>query len=158
DGDNENAVGVSGPSTSWYLAEGYTNGSFRESVEMMNPNTSYATIDLRLLPFNNRPAREVRFVVAPRSNIMVDVGQYMPGQSVAAIVTADKGVVVERTMRFGLGSRGAHDKIATVTPSTVWIFAQGESSGDRQTFFTILNPNQAAPAAVTATFFDVTGR
>src|SRR6202022_433936 len=36
--------------------------------------------------------------------------------------------------------------------------AQGESSADSQTFFTILNPNQAAPAAVTATFFDRAGR
>jgi hypothetical protein len=157
-GDNESAVGVSGPSTIWYLAEGYTNGSFREYLEVMNPNTSYATIDVRFVPFNGRPAREERFVMPPRSNIVIDAGQYMPGQSIAAIVTADKGVVVERTMRFGLGSRGAHDKIATVSPSTVWIFAQGESSGDRQTFFTILNPNQAAPAAVTATFFDLTGR
>src|SRR6202043_3488954 len=42
--------------------------------------------------------------------------------------------------------------------STIWLFAQGESSADRQTFFTILNPNQAAPAAVTATFFDKTGK
>jgi hypothetical protein len=38
--------------------------------------------------------------------------------------------------------------------STVWLFAGGESSADRQTFFTILNPTAAAPAAVTATYFD----
>src|SRR5664279_4575303 len=64
----------------------------------------------------------------------------------------------ERTMRFGAGGRGAHDKIGVTTTSTLWFFAQGQTSGDRQTFFTILNPNQAAPAAVTATFFDRTGK
>ena len=65
----------------------------------------------------------------PRSNITIDAGQYMPGQSISAIVTADKDVVVERTMRFGAGGRGAHDKIGATSASTVWLFAQGESAG-----------------------------
>ena len=157
-GDATVALGAPGAARTWYLAEGYTNGSFREELAVMNPATTFATIDVRFLPFNDRPAREARFVMQPRSNITIDAGQYMPGQSISAIVTADRDVVVERAMRFGAGGRGAHDKIGATSASTVWMFAQGQSSGDRQTFFTILNPNQAAPAAVTATFYDSTGK
>ena len=157
-GDATVALGAPGPARTWYLAEGYTNGSFSEQLAVMNPATTFATVDVRFLPFNNRPAREVRFVMQPRSNITIDAGLYMPGQSISAIVTADTGVVVERTMRFGAGGRGAHDTIGAISASTVWLFAQGQSSGSRQTFFTILNPNQAAPAAVTATFYDSTGK
>jgi hypothetical protein len=149
---------TAGPARTWYLAEGYTNGSFSEQVAIMNPNATFATIDVRFLPFHNRPAREVRFVLQPLSNITIDAGQYMPGQSISTIVTANKPVVVERSMRFGAVGRSADVTMGATSASTVWLFAQGESSGNRQTFFTILNPNQAAPAAVTATFFDRTGR
>ncbi|HVA88866.1 MAG TPA: DUF5719 family protein [Chloroflexota bacterium] len=156
--DSSTALGASGPATTWYLAEGYTNASFSEYLHIMNPNNAYATIDVRFLPFNNRPAREVRFTMQPESNIQINAGQYMPGLSISAIVTADHPVVVERSMHFGRGGRGAHDKIGVTSASTIWQFAHGESAPNRQTFFTILNPNQAAPAAVTATFYDHTGR
>jgi hypothetical protein len=158
DGDSSTALGASGASTTWYLAEGYTNGSFKEYLHVMNPNSTYATIDVRFLPFNNKPAREARFVMQPNSTIQIDAGQYMPGQSISTIVTSDHPVVVERSMRFGRNGRGAHDKIGVTSASTVWLFAQGESGPNEQTFFTVLNPNQAAPAAVTATFFDSKGR
>ena len=156
--DTSTALGAAGPARTWYLAEGYTNGSFSEFLHIMNPNNAYATIDVRFLPFNNRPARETRFVMQPDSNIQINAGQYMPGLSISTIVTADHPVVVERSMRFGIGGRGAHDKIGVTSASTIWQFAHGESAPNRQTFFTILNPNQAAPAAVTATFYDHTGR
>src|SRR5262249_25827390 len=63
-----------------------------------------------------------------------------------------------RSMRFGLNGRGAHDKVGITTASTVWMFAEALAAPDRQTFFTVLNPNQAAPAAVTATYFDKAGK
>ena len=152
-GDTSTALGASAPATLWYLAEGFTGNSFREALVIMNPNTSVATVDVRFLPFNGKPPKEVRFSVPAQANIRINVGQYMPGLSVSTIVTADKGVVVERGMQFGQGQRGAHDKVGITTASTVWLFAQADTSASRQAFLTILNPNQAAPAAVTATFY-----
>src|SRR6185437_88565 len=83
---------------------------------------------------------------------------YMPAASISAIVSADQGIVLERTLRLGAGGRGAHDKIGLASSSTVWLFAQGNTAPDRQTFLTILNPNQAASATVTATLFDGRGK
>src|ERR1019366_6523778 len=99
-GDITTALGASAPATIWYLAEGFTGNSFTESLQIMNPNTAIATVDVRFLPFNGRPLKVVRFSVQPRSNITINAGQYMPGLSISAIVTTDKAIVVERTMRF----------------------------------------------------------
>ncbi len=156
--DTATTLGASAPSTQWYLAEGFTGGGFQETLVIMNPNSSYANVDVRFLPFNGRPPQEIRFGVQPRANIRLDVGQYMPRQSVSTIVTSDIGVVVERGMRFGIGQRGAHDTVGVTSASTTWLFAQGDTGPVRQTFLTILNPNQATSAAVTATFFSATGQ
>jgi hypothetical protein len=156
--DTASTPGASGPSNLWYLAEGYDNLGFSEELVIMNPSTHVATIDVRFLPFNNRPAQETRFVMQPRANIRINASQYIPNQSFSVIVTSDQNVVVERGLRFGAGGRGADDKIGTNSASAVWDFAYGDSAPDRQTFFTILNPNQASPAAVTATFFDRSGK
>jgi hypothetical protein len=152
------ALGAPAPGTLWYLAEGYTGGSFREYLTVMNPNTNLVTVDIRFLPFNGKPPKDVRFTIGARSLIRFDAGLYMPGQSISAIVTASAGVVVDRTMRFGLNQRGAHDAVGIAQASTIWLFAQGTTAPDRQTFLTVLNPNAAAPAAVTATLYDATGR
>lgn len=151
-------LGASAPANQWYMAEGYTGGSFQEYLQIMNPNSSYATVDARFLPFNGRPARNVRFVVRPRSAIQVNVRRYMPLASVGSIVTADKGIVVSRTMRFGTGSRGAHQSIGSTQAATVWLFGQGNSSISRQTFLTVANLNQATSAIVTATFLGMHGQ
>jgi hypothetical protein len=152
------ALGAPAPGTLWYLAEGYTGGSFREYLTVMNPNPRLVTVDIRFLPFNGRPMNEVRFTIGARSLIRFDAGLYMPAQSISAIVTASAGVVVDRTIRFGLNRRGADDAVGIAQASTIWLFAQGTTAPDRQTFLTVLNPNAAAPAAVTATLYDAAGR
>jgi hypothetical protein len=156
--DISTALGATAPGTLWYLAEGYTGGSFREYLTIMNPNPTVTTVDIRFLPFNGKPLQEVRFTVGAQSLIRFDAGLYMPAQSISAIVTASAGVVVDRTMRFGINQRGADDAVGIVQASTVWYFAQGDTAPDRQSFLTILNPNPAAPAMVTATLYDTLGR
>ncbi len=156
--DGSEGLGASAPAKLWYLAEGYTGGTFHEYLDVMNPSTAVASVDVRFLPFNGGALKEERFTVSPRSTIRVDAGQYVPGQSIGAIVTANQGIVVERTLRFGVGGRGADDAFGIASSSTVWLFAQGNTSAERQTFLTILNPNQASPATVTATLFDGNGK
>ena len=124
----------------------------------MNPNTANANVDVRFLPLNGRPPQEHRISLAPRSTISLDTSTYMPKASFSTIVTSDKGVVVERSIRFGTNGRGATAVMGVAVASTVWLFAQGESASNRQTFLTILNPNPASPATVTAAFYNSTGR
>ena len=152
------AVGASAPATTWYLAEGYTGSGFHEMLTILNPNATPATTDVRFLPQNNGPVREVRLSVAAHANLRVDVGQYMPLQSSSTIVTANKPIVVERSTRFGLNGRGAATTVASTGTSTVWLFAQGTVNPNLQTFLSVLNPSPVNPAEVTATLYDELGR
>jgi hypothetical protein len=155
--DDAISLGAQAPARRWYEAEGYTGGSFQESLLIANPSTRYANVDVRFLPFNGKPPKDVRFTAAPRSNLDIDTGQYMPRQSFSVIVTADQGVVMDRTIRFGPNHRGATVGHGITDASMIWQFAQGTSAGDRQTFLTILNPNESTAATVTATYYDAGG-
>lgn len=148
------ALGANAPASQWYLAEGFTGHTFREYLEIMNPNSTAATADVRFLPFNGRPPKDVRLVLRPRTTLVVDAREYMPRASISAVVTADKGIVVERTMRFGRDSRAADETIGSTSASPQWLFAQSSSAPTRQTFLTVLNISGATQALVTASFFD----
>jgi hypothetical protein len=60
-------------------------------------------------------------------------------------------------MTFGPGGYGTTGKEAVLAPSTVWMFAEGSTEHDYETFFTILNPSDQQAATVTASFFDERG-
>jgi hypothetical protein len=156
--DDAISLGAQAPGKLWYEAEGYTGGSFQEFLLIANPNTKYANVDVRFLPFNGKPPKDERFTVPPQSNLNIDTNHYMPKLSFSMIITSDQGVVIDRTMRMGVDHRGATVGHGSTTASTVWQFAQGNAAGDRQTFLTILNPNQSSDATVSATFYDNNGR
>jgi hypothetical protein len=152
--DFSQAIGVSAPLKTWYLAEGYTGLTFHEYIRIFNPGTTVANADLRLLPFNGRPATAVPETVNPQSGLIVDVNSIMPGQSLSAIVNSDQPVVVDRLITFGPGGYGATEQMGSNTASNTWLFAEGSTLNNFETYLTVLNPNSSQLATVTATFFD----
>ena len=60
-------------------------------------------------------------------------------------------------MTFGPGGYGATEHVGAASPSSTWLFAEGSTLNNFETYYTILNPNTSQPAAVTATFFDQAG-
>jgi len=154
--DDFGLLGVSAPSTTWYLAEGYTGLTFHETVSILNPGATVAAVRLRLLPFGGRAARVVTLDVAPQSIQEVDVNRLLPNQSLSVIADASAPVVVERTLTFSNDGFGVTAQAGINTAATSWIFAEGTTTTRFQTFFTILNPN-AVSSLVTATFYDPRG-
>ena len=160
--DDYGLLGASAPNKTWYLAEGYTGLTFHETLAIVNPSTSTASVRLRLLPFGGRTARQVTETVAPNSTYLVNVNNLMANQSLSIIANASAPVVLERTLTFskegigGANGYGATAKLGTNTPATSWIFAEGTTTTRFQTFLTILNPN-TTPARVTASFYGQTG-
>ncbi|GAC1435982.1 MAG: hypothetical protein NVSMB65_10040 [Chloroflexota bacterium] len=155
--DQWSIPGVSAPATTWNLAEGYTGLSFKEYISILNPGTSSTVATLNLLPFNGRPARTIPYVIPPQRMVFVRVNDLMPRQSLSALVTSTQPVVVERTMTFGTGDYGAHAKQGTTLSSVAWYFAEGSTLNNFETFLTVLNPNPAQVAFVTASYFSRTG-
>jgi hypothetical protein len=155
--DFSSTIGASAPLQTWYLAEGYTGISFHEYIRIFNPGSVTARVDVRLLPFNGRPASSVVEVVAAQSGAILDVNSIESGLSLSAIVDSDQPVVVDRLMTFGPGGYGATEQVGSNTPSSTWLFAEGSTVNNFETYLTILNPSPSQPAAVTATFFDQLG-
>jgi hypothetical protein len=155
--DNDTLLGNTGLDTRWYLAEGYTGLTFHESVAILNPDfNAPAHVLLHLLPFSGRPGLDVPVTVPVHSTYVANINKLMPGQSLSIEASADRPVVVERTLTFSNDGFGMTTRSGSNRPATSWIFAEGTTVNRFQTFLTILNPNEMA-ALVTASFFSRTG-
>lgn len=155
--DFSSSIGVSAPLTAWYLAEGYTGLTFREQISLFNPSTVAARVHLRLLPANGTSALAVDRMVGAQSGMLVDVNALAPNQSVAAMVTSDRPIVVNRLLTFGAGGYGATEGTGIRAPASAWLFAEGSTLNGFETFLTILNPSPTRQAVITASFFDRAG-
>jgi len=151
--DGDAILGNTGLGQTWYLAEGYTGLSFRESVSILNPDqTTPAHVQLQILPLGGGAGKSVPVTVPAHSNGVVDINAQFPGKSVSIVATSDRPVVVERTLTFGANGYGMTTRAGTNTAATSWVFAEGTTVNRFETFLTVLNPN-LTPALVTASFF-----
>ena len=149
-------IGNSLLETQWYLAEGYTGLTFQESIYLLNPQGSDATVQLRLLPFNGGAARTATYIVPAQRTYSINVNALFPRASIAAVVVSSVPIMVERVVTFGSDAYGATGNSGANQAATNWLFAEGSSANGFQTFLTILNPSPR-PANVTALFFDTSG-
>lgn len=155
--DWSSTTAVAAPERTWYVAEGYTGGSFREYLRIYNPGRATSHVAVQLLPQHGRP-RTLHLALAPDTGTEIFVHRHLKGQGVAAIVGANQGIVVDRAMTFGRGDFGASEATGSTGGSTTWLFATGSTNSGYQTSYSVLNPNRHDPAAVTATFLNDRGR
>ncbi len=142
--DGYGVLGVAAPSTTWYLAEGYTGRSFHETLALVNPEMTAAEVTLDLLPADGATPLTTTVSVAPRSTQLVDVNRLLPNRSVSVIARASQPIVLARVLTFSTGSYGITAGAGATTPSTSWIFAGGKLDPRYQTYLSVLNPNAEA--------------
>ena len=155
------SIGVTSPSTSWYLAEGCTgigaSGTFETWVLVMNPGTTDATVHLTYMTPDG-PVSGPELLVPAGFRKSVSVADTLPNcWSVSTTVTSDKPVVAERSMYLDTATnfrQAATDSIGVVSGSTSWYLAEGSTglspSGTFETWVLVQNPgNQAANVQVT---------
>ena len=150
--DDVSLLGVSAPSSTWYLAEGYTGLTFHETLALLNPGRARAVVQLRLLTFAGKATRTVTVVVAPQRALLVDVNRLLPGRSLSAIATSYTPIVVARLLTFSTHGYGETARVGSNTPARSWLFAEGTTTTRFETFLTILNPNHAG-TSVTVRFY-----
>ncbi|MHB8781209.1 MAG: DUF5719 family protein [Candidatus Geothermincolia bacterium] len=135
---------------SWYLAEGYTGPGFKEYISLGNPGSVPAYVLITYM-FENGGTRAQFVAVPPLSRMTVDVNAAAgEGLGVAAEISSDQQVVVERPMYFNY--RGWTDgtvATATATPSPTWYFAEGYTGAGFEEYICVLNPG---PTAANVTF------
>jgi hypothetical protein len=148
------AAGANRVSKRWFLAEGATGPFFECFVLLSNPGGTVAHTTLTyLLPSGETVTQTIDVPATGRTTINVEtVDARLVNTPVSTIITADQGIVVERSMYWpdiSLGWPEAHNSIGTLDPALRWGVSDIRVGGARgaQTYVLLANPN-SAPAEV----------
>ena len=124
------SVGVTSASEKWYLAEGYTGGSFDTYVLIMNPSEKPVEARTTFLRSDGHSSmRTDRLLARSRFTIHVDSVPGFEDAEVSTVVEGlgGAGVIAERAMYFVYNGAyaGGHDSVGVPAPSKTWYFAEG---------------------------------
>ena len=147
---------IAAPSLSrtWFLAEGYTGGSFEEWVLIQNPGDAANEVTLTFM--ESTGANTVRnYTLAPASRFSLSVDEVVPDGEVSVKVRAAQPVLAERSMYWNNRSDG-HCFIGTPSPDTEWFLAEGYTGGGFETWILVQNPGDD-PVSLTFTFMEPGG-
>ncbi len=145
-----NSIGVTGPGTEWYLAEGSSAWGFETWLCIQNPNESIAKADVTFMT-DNGPIPQPTMDLPPNSRTTIRVNDRVPNADTSIHVSADKGIIAERAMYWDNGTgRAGHETIGMTAPSRTIYLAEGSSAWGFETYICIQNPNnEKAEVSVT---------
>jgi hypothetical protein len=148
------SIGVSSPSKTWYLAEGYTAEDFDEYVLVQNPGDEDAKVRVDFMVENGQNKTRT-YTVGAHSRFTIHVDDIIPDKSISTRVESSHPVVVERAqylndMKSGTCSIGA------VSPSRTWFLAEGYTDQGFEEWVLLQNPTSEYNE-VTVTFMERTG-
>jgi hypothetical protein len=168
------SMGVSTPSTRWFMAEGRTGPFFDQFVLIANPTETPADVRVTYLLDNGQTYSKTMTAPAnARSGIWVDYeeipgvdGHPLADVALSTTVESLNGVplIVERTMWWpgdGAAWHEAHNSSGAVETGTRWAMAEGEVGGSRnvQTYVLMANTSSwPGRARVTVLLEDGTWR
>ena len=106
------SVGVTAPSTTWYLAEGCTGGYFETFILVQNPGEDEVTVDLVLQTSTGeqRPALLQGQVIPAGTRRTFKLNDHVTDWDVSTEVKATGDIICERAM-YGGGRTWAHDSV-----------------------------------------------
>ena len=141
------------PST-WYLAEGSTDGGMETFILVQNPNPTAVTVDVDFMTGAGAKAGPQDAGIPANSRVTFKANEYVTDYNVSTMVTPTGGdVICERSM-YGNDRTWAHDSIGVTDIYTNWYLAEGSTDGGMETYVLVQNPN---PTAVTVDVNFMTG-
>ena len=140
------------PST-WYLAEGSTNGGMETYVLVQNPGATPVHVNIKFQTEAGEqviPALQgVEIPAASRSSFYVN--DYVTTYNVSTKVEATRRAGHLRALRLRRERPGATDSIGATVPATTWYLAEGSTDGGMETYVLVQNPG-ATPVHVNIKF------
>jgi len=139
------SIGAENPSKSWFLAEGYTGGTFDTWVLVQNPGNEAAnvTLDFQLPPGSSAPSYTFDLPAGTRKTVRLDDLSGLAATDVSTMVSASKPVVAERAEYFDYyGRSDGHDSIGVTRPDTDWYLAEGYTAESFDTYLLVQNPGK----------------
>ncbi len=152
------SIGVIVPETTWYLAEGSTDGGMETFVLVQNPTDYEAHVNVVFQTDTGEvaPVALQGVPVPANSRRTFKANDYVTSFNVSTRVTSlDQRIICERAM-YGNNRDWAHDSIGVTTPAATWYLAEGCTGGDFETFLLVQNPN-TVDVTVDLTFMTSTG-
>ncbi len=108
-------VGAPSPAPSWYLAEGYTSGSFDTYLTIQNPNEQEVTVTLKFFRPQPNPPVERSYKISGNSRFTLNaksIPELYSSEFSTVITSNDGDIIVERPMYFNYnGWNGGHDTL-----------------------------------------------
>lgn len=134
--------GVTVPSRQWYLPEGCTAWGFDTFVLVQNPGDATAQVMVNFLRSDGTKVDQGFPLAAhSRHTIAVDSILGMGRSEFSTLVTADRPVVVERSMYFDYsGIREGSNSPGVQEVHTDWYFAEGYTGKSFDTYILLMNP------------------
>jgi alpha-D-ribose 1-methylphosphonate 5-triphosphate synthase subunit PhnH len=151
------SAGVSAPSRTWYMAEGYTGLSFTETLFLLNPGSGSARVHLTWPLGNGKAPIQHDVIVPAHTQVSVPVNTYVKHASHSTMISSDQPIVAARRIIFGNAQQGATLKPGLTRSSTTLYFAEGSTANGFEEYLTIFNPDRTRAAQVTAQFHDPQG-
>jgi hypothetical protein len=149
------SIGVTVPSTNWYLAEGCTAGGFETWILVQNPDTRTAHVSLTYMTPTGAVAGPA-VAIQGKQRRTFNVAEVLPGaQEVSTHVSSDIAVVAERAM-YGNGGQWGTDSIGAPETSERWYLAEGCTAGGFETWVLVQNPG-SEPAEVSLSYMTSSG-
>ena len=148
--EGHNSVGVTSPSTAWYLPEGSTEWGFECWLLIQNPDptlTAHCTITYMI---ENAGPQSFSKTVPPHSRQTFNMATDIGNKDASIQVTSDVGVIPERAM-YRNNRREGHDSIGTTAPAYDFYLAEGSTAWGFTTYVLVQNPN-TTPVDVTLTY------
>ncbi len=153
-----NSIGVTAPSTTWYLPEGSSNWGFETWLLIQNPGDVEASCDVTYMIEGVGP-KTVNHVVPAHSRATYNLVDEIGNADASIKVDSNVGVIPERAMytywpAAGAGDAGrreGHESIGALEPAKDFYLAEGTTAWGFTTYVLIQNPN-ATPANVTLTY------
>ncbi len=144
------ATGITEPSTTWYLAEGYTGAGFGTFILVQNPNAVDANVTVTyMLQGGGVEARSISVPANSRYTIVAhDPAQLGVDRAFSTKLESDQPIIVERAMYF---ANEGHAAGGLTSSATTWYLAEGYTGAGFGTYILIQNPNPA-DATVTLTY------
>jgi hypothetical protein len=147
--EGHEAMGVTGTSTTWYLAEGYTGAGFDTIILIQNPNPAEAVVTVTyMLSDATTVEKEVR--VAPNSRFTIRASEdFLFGvgweKTFSTRLVSTQPIIVERAMYQpnGIDTLRGHDSPGVTAAATTWDLAEGFTGAGFETFILVQNPNAA---------------
>lgn len=146
-------IGATHLSNSYYFADVPTGPSNSSYLTILNPNNASASVTATYYYGGKAVGSQSTSVNANARGTIAPGAISLPSAHVAAIVTSNQQIMVERPTYFtgqvvgGTPVYGAYDIVGVPTLANDWLFAEGYTSSTTQEYLTIANIDPARTTA-----------